>query len=50
MEGPHEGFFLFSVVVVAEEVEDAVDDKEGDFSLVGVSGCRRPAGGLGGGR
>lgn len=38
MEGPHEGFFVCFVVVVAEEMEDAVDDEERDFSLVGVGG------------
>ena len=37
LEGPHEGFFVVLLVVVAEEVEDAVDDEEGGFSFGGVA-------------
>ena len=47
MEGPHEGFFALFVVVVAEEVEDAVDDEEGGLAFGGVAGFGGLAEGLG---
>ncbi len=47
LEGPHSGFFVGELVVVAEEVKDAVDDQEGGFALGGVAGFGGLALGLG---
>lgn len=47
MEGPHAGSFPFAIVVVTEEVEDAVDDEEGYFAFWGVTGLVCLAEGLG---
>ena len=47
LEGPHEGFFVLLVVVVAEDVEDAVDYEEGGFPLDEVTGVGGLSEGLG---
>ena len=47
MEGPHAGLFLGFVVVVAEEVEDAVDDKKRGFMFGRVASFCGLAEGLG---
>ena len=50
LEEPHEGFFVLFIVVVAEDVEDAVDYEEGGFPLDEVTGVGRLVGGPGGSR
>ena len=46
MEGPHAGLFLGFVVVVAEEVEDAVDYEKGGFTFGRVASVGGLAEGL----